>query len=227
MEGFSDKFLKWKESFESKCLKVSLGKTKVMVSGNITLDGLSKSKVDPCGVCCLGVKANCVFCVWCGKWIHCRCAGVKRVTPKVSRNFSCRKCEGNIGEAVEQEVKLCDAVKTVREFTCLGDRVSAGGGCEAAVTARTTCGWVDFRDCGELLHDRRFPLTLKGAVYRSYVSLAILYGSEAWCLKESEMKILRRTERSMVSAMCGAQLKDAKRSTDLMFMLGLTEAIDL
>ena len=25
--------------------------------------------------------------------------------------------------------------------------VSAGGGCEAAVTARTRCGWVMFREC--------------------------------------------------------------------------------
>ena len=32
--------------------------------------------------------------------------------------------------------KSCDDVKTVREFTYLGDRVSVGGG-ETAVTART------------------------------------------------------------------------------------------
>ena len=29
-----------------------------------------------------------------------------------------------------------------------------------------------------LLYDRRFPLRLKGAVYRSYVRPAMLYGSE-------------------------------------------------
>ena len=45
-----------------------------------------------------------------------------------SRNFTCRKCEGNIGEAVEQEVKICDEVETVREIKYLGDSVSAGGG---------------------------------------------------------------------------------------------------
>ena len=45
------------------------------------------------------------------------------------RNFTCRKCEGNIGEAVEQEEKLCDEVETVSEFTYPGDMVSAGGGC--------------------------------------------------------------------------------------------------
>ena len=33
-------------------------------------------------------------------------------------------------------------MKTVQEFTYLGDRVSAGGGCEAAVIARTRCGWA-------------------------------------------------------------------------------------
>ena len=43
---------------------------------------------------------------------------------------------------MEQEGKLSDEV----EFTHLGDRVSAGGGCEVAVTARTRCGWVKFRN---------------------------------------------------------------------------------
>ena len=125
-----------------------------------------------------------------------RCAGVKTVIPKSSRNITCRKCEGNIGEALEQEEKLCDEEEIVREFTYLGDRVSAGGVCEAAVTARTRCGWVKLRECGELLYGRRFPLKLKGAVYNSYIRPAILYGSEAWCLKESEMVILRSTEDS-------------------------------
>ena len=31
-------------------------------------------------------------------------------------------------------------METVMEFTYSDDRVSAGGGCEAAVTARTKCG---------------------------------------------------------------------------------------
>ena len=81
-------------------------------------------------------------------------------------------------------------------------------------------------DCGELLYDSRFPLRLIDAVYESYLRLAMLYGSEAWCFKECEMGILRRTERSMVRAMCGVQLKDRKRSIDLMFMLCLSETID-
>ena len=91
---------------------------------------------------------------------------------------------------------------TVSELTNLGDRVSAGGGCELAVTAITRCGWVKFRECSELLCGR-FPLRLKVAFFMSYVNQEILYGSETWCLKEGEMGILRMTERSMVRGMCG------------------------
>ena len=58
--------------------------------------------------------------------------------------------------------------------------MSAGLGCEC----------VKLRECGELLHGRRFPPKLKGAVHRSYVRPAILFVSEAWCLKEREMGIL-------------------------------------
>ena len=110
------------------------------------------------------MKANSVLCLQCCKWIHGRCAGLKRVTPKFSRNFTCRKCDVDIGEAVEQELQLCDEEETVGEFTYLGDRVSAGGGCETAVTAGTRCGCVKFRECSELLYGWRFPLRLKGAV---------------------------------------------------------------
>ena len=65
---------------------------------------------------------------------------------------------------------------------------------------------------------------MKRPTYKGYVRPAILYGSEAWCLKESEMRILQWTERSMVRAMCGVQLKYIKRSVEL--MLGLSETID-
>ena len=88
---------------------------------------------------------------------------------------------------MEQEDKSCDEVETVSEFTYLGDRVSASGGCEAAVTDRIRCGCVKFRECGELLYGRRFLLTLKWAVCKSCVRPAILYGNETWCLKDSEM----------------------------------------
>ena len=80
IEGLRNKFIKLKEAYQS--LKVNLGKTKVMVSGGNTKDGMPKNKVDPCGVCSLRANANSVLCVQCSKWIHGRCAGMKRVTQK-------------------------------------------------------------------------------------------------------------------------------------------------
>ena len=46
MENLKEKFLKWKEAFEGKGLKVNLKKTKVMVSGSKS--EVLKSKNDPC-----------------------------------------------------------------------------------------------------------------------------------------------------------------------------------
>ena len=76
--GFRNKLWKWKAAFRSKCLKVDLWKTKVMVCGGITKDGISKGKVDPIGVCSLGVKTISVLSAQCGQWIHGRCAWVKK-----------------------------------------------------------------------------------------------------------------------------------------------------
>ena len=44
--------------FESKGLNVNLGKANVMVCSVITKDGMSNSKVGPCWVGSLRVKAN-------------------------------------------------------------------------------------------------------------------------------------------------------------------------
>ena len=63
-------------------------------------------------------------------------------------------------------------------------------------------------------------------VYRSCVRSAMLYGSETWCLRESEMAILRRSERAMVKSICGVKLVDRKKMEELMEMLGLKETLD-
>ena len=47
---------------------------------------------------------------------------------------------------------------------------------------------------------KKSPPMLKMAVYMSYVRPAFLYGSEAWCLKESEMGKLPRAESFIVRA---------------------------
>ena len=63
-------------------------------------------------------------------------------------------------------------------------------------------------------------------VYRSCVKSAMLYESETWRLRETDLAILRRTERAMVRLMCGVKLVDRKKIENLMEMLGLKETLD-
>ena len=76
---------------------VNLWKTKVMASGDITKNGLSKNKVHPCEICGFMVMDNSPLCVKCGNQIHSRCAGETRLTTSFSRTFAHKKCEGNNG----------------------------------------------------------------------------------------------------------------------------------
>ena len=62
----------------------------------------------------------------------------------------------------------------------------------------------------------RFPLKMKGKVYRCCVRSAIVYGSVTWSPKENETAILRRLKR----AMCSQKVVDTKTTEEQMDMLG-------
>ena len=118
MEGLKEKFWKWKGAFESKGLKVNLGKTKVVVSA---AEGeVSVSKVDLCGICGKRVMANSVLCLKCRKWTHGRCANVKRVTLRLGRDFVCGRCKQVDDGLVELVEEFCEEVETARGFCYLG-----------------------------------------------------------------------------------------------------------
>ena len=123
--------------------------------------------------------ANSVLCTKCGNWVHGKCAKTKRTTARLAMHFVCSKCKRIMEGTVDLIKKSCDEVETVNGFCYSGDRLNAGGGCEATVVTRVRVGWVRFRECGKLLLRNRFPLK----IYRCCVRSLILYGSEAWCLK--------------------------------------------
>ena len=53
----------------------------------------------------------------------------------------------------------------------------------------------------------------------------MLYESETWLTRESEMAILRRTKKAMMRAVCGIKLIK-KRSQELTSLLGLKDTLD-
>ena len=129
MEELRENFDEWREAFESKGMRVNLGKTKLMVSG--MEEEAFDSKIDPCGVCGTQVMSNSVLCTACGKWVHARCTDRKKVAVYVNKNFICKKCRSVVKNFKEPaDEKLCDGVETVSKFTYLGDRLNATGGCK-------------------------------------------------------------------------------------------------
>ena len=99
MENLKEKFFKCKEAFKSKGLKVNLKKIKVMVSD--LKDEVLNSKVDPCAKCGYRVMANLVMCTKCCKWVHGRCAKIKKVTSTLAKGFVCELYVDTKKEIVE------------------------------------------------------------------------------------------------------------------------------
>ena len=222
MEELQAKFDSWKSAFERKGLKVNMGKTKVMVSG----EGGERviSKIDPCGVCDKRVQHNSVLCSGCRKWVHKRCSGVKGALKRVEGMFICKTCV--IG-AVDRGGNECmnDGVGRVESFVYLGDKLNASGGCLSAVTARIRIGWMKFRELSGVLCGRKWSVKRKGRIYVARVRAAMVYGSETWVMIKEEERVLQRAERAMVRMMCGVKLRDRKRSEELMALVGLDENI--
>ena len=127
-----------------------------------------------------------------GSWQMCK----NRATTRLAMHFVCLKCKGIMKGMVDSIEKLCDEVETVNGFCYFGDSINASGGCEVAVTARGSIGWVRYRKCRELLLGNKFPLRIKGRVHCCCIRSAILYESKAWCLKENEKLKFKENEES-------------------------------
>ena len=150
IEGLREKFLKWKEAFETNWIKDNLKKIKVMVSG---LKGkVLKNKVDPCDKCGRRVMENSVMYTKCGKWEHGRCAKMKRVSQTLANGLACKQCAETIKGIMEpdEEISCLDKNKVMKSSYWLGNRLNASGGSKPVVTAKTIIGRIEFRECGEV-----------------------------------------------------------------------------
>ena len=89
MEELREHFEEWRETFESKGMRVNLGTIKLMVKGmeKETFD----SNIDPCGMCEIRVMPISMLCTACGKWVHARCTDKKKVAVYLNKNFVCKK----------------------------------------------------------------------------------------------------------------------------------------
>jgi len=103
----------------------------------------------------------------------------------------------------------------------LGDKISAGGGADAAVLARIRSGWAKFNELVPIICGHTMSNKLKGHVYTACVRSVMLYGGETWPLRKELEDKLDKTEMKMIRWMAGVSLKDRKRNQDLRDEFGI------
>ena len=121
-----------------------------------------------------------------------------------------------------------DKLEVVASFCYLGDMLSAGGGCEMAVTTRVKNAWKKFRELLPVLTSRHLSYKTHGHVYSSCVRSAMLYASEIWPLTKTNLQRLQRNDRAMIKQICSIKSEDVARvrSSELLAKLQL-EDLDL
>ena len=224
LEDLKDSLATWKEKLESKGLRVNMGKTKIMISGP-ELNTLKDSGKFPCGVCRKGVGVNSIFCQGCQHWTHKKCSGISgRLID--DPDFRCKRCQG-IARPIDArpctEVHIGgEPVEVVDGFCYLGDALSAGGGCERAIIARTRSAWGKFKELLPLLTSRSISLNRRGKLYESCVRRVMLYGCQCWAPTQKDLDRLVRTDRTMIRWMANVRLEQHISSDSLLSRFGIT-----
>ena len=103
--------------------------------------------------------------------------------------------------------------------------LSAGGGCEIAVTTRVKTAWKKFKELLPVLTSRHLSYKTPGHVYSSCVRSAMLHASETWPLTKTN---LQRNDKAMIRQSCSIKPEDVAmvRSSELLAKLEL-EDLDL
>ena len=106
--------------------------------------------------------------------------------------------------------------------------LSAGVGCEIAVSTCVKAAWKMFRKLLPVLTSRHLSYKTRGHVYSSCVRSAMLHASETWPVTKTNLQRLQRNDRAMIRQICIIKPEDVAtvRSRELLAKLEL-EDLDL
>ncbi|VDP56068.1 unnamed protein product [Heligmosomoides polygyrus] len=107
-----------------------------------------------------------------------------------------------------------EVIEKVKQFRCLGSDLSEEGSVDQAVKGRISAAWLKWRECTEILCDRRCSRELKGKLFRTGVRPALLYGCECWALGRAQERKLHAAEMRMLRWACGWTPRDGVRNVD-------------
>ena len=118
-----------------------------------------------------------------------------------------------------------EKLEVVASFCCLGDRLSAGVGCEITVTTRVKTAWKKVREQLPVLTSRHLSYKTCGHVYSYCLQSTMLYASETWPLTKTNLQRLQSNDRAMIRQICSIKPEDVAtvRSSELLSKLELDD----
>ena len=81
--------------------------------------------------------------------------------------------------------------------------ISENGGSEEEVRHRVGAGWGKWREMSGIVFDKRMPIMLKSAEYKTAIRPVPLHGSDSWTQRKAEQNLRERTDRRMLRRMMG------------------------
>ena len=103
-------------------------------------------------------------------------------------------------------------MKRVEKFKYLGSVVAGDGNLDEEIMQRVQSGWNNWRKMSGVLCDRKINVKMKGRVYKTVVRPAMVYGDDAWPVKETQEKKLDVAEMKMLRWMRGVTQVDRIRN---------------
>jgi len=123
------------------------------------------------------------------------------------------KCEFSGVGGDEGEITMVGAViPRVQKFKYLGSILEDNRDIDDDINYRIRVGWQKWRNASGILCDKKNLVGLKGKVYRTVVRPALLYGTECWAIKKTQVQRLMVTDMRMIRWICGYSRLDRTRN---------------
>ena len=118
------------------------------------------------------------------------------------------------------------SIPKVDKFKYLDSIIQYNGDIDEDINQRIKVGWQKWKYTSGVLCDKRVPVGLKDKVYRMVVRPTVLYGSECWPLKRTQVQRLTVAEMRMIRWMCGYTRIDRIRNGVIRVLVKVTPIRD-
>ena len=133
-------------------------------------------------------------------------------------SFFSAKCKILLQDWTDPLPSLCIAnhqLEVCESFTYLGSCIAPGGKIEEEISQRIAKARLAFSGLRHLWRRRDVSLRLKGRVYETTVRAVLLYGGEAWPLRQEDIRRLSTFDHRCLRSLARVWWQDGTRNEDV------------